>query len=112
MLRQEEAESTCIFMITIRVLVLRNIGFSSSRVSAIVAIVGALLTLGNVSFKPDSTGEGSEVLNEDVLKKSASLLGLQTEVGLFAECLTQKKLYVGKEVSNIFTADNDKIRLR
>ncbi|CAD7950735.1 unnamed protein product, partial [Amoebophrya sp. A25] len=82
-------------------LALTLIGFSSTRVSQIAAIVLAILTLGNVSFKSDATGEGSEVANEECLKQSAELLGLDSEVARFAECLTQKKLYVGKEVTPV-----------
>eukprot|EP00392_Amoebophrya_sp_AT5.2_P002842 g2847.t1 len=79
-----------------------NIGFSEQTITALMKIVAAILVLGNVSFAPDATGEGSVVANEAVLRECASLLGFRDRAfAAFAECLTVKKLVVGKEVTPV-----------
>ena len=81
-----------------------TIGFTRDDVKSIMQIVSGVLHLGNVGFDPDKNGEGSKVSADKmpVLQKAAKLLGLSDFIPTLSECLTTKKIYVGKEVTEIY----------
>ena len=79
---------------------LKTLGFKSKHTSSIFSIVAAILFLGNIEFgESDAQDESAYVLNVQVLRHAAKLLGVSADELTWA--LTCRTSYVRKELLTV-----------
>ena len=68
--------------------------FDSDAIKTIFQLLGAVLHIGNVTFK--SLGEGSEVEDKSVVAQVATLIGI-ADPAVLEECMCNKELIINRE---------------